>query len=786
MMYGWWLPPFRRRAWPSRRLFGTGTVTASLSRPPPALSKVLIANRGEIACRVIRTCRQWGIPTVAIYSSADGPNALHCRMADECYLVGTGPTASESYLDSDAILEICEQTRADAIHPGYGFLSEHAAFSAAVSNAGRRFIGPPALAMEAMASKSRSKQIMDAAGVPTTPGYYSTSTASSDSTTSQDQSDDHLYYQAVERVGFPLLIKAVAGGGGRGMRMVETERDFRAALSSCRNESLASFGDDRVLLERYLRRPRHVEVQVVADSHGNCLHLLERDCSLQRRHQKVIEEAPASDLSTLVRAQMGEMAKRAATAVGYVNAGTVEFLMDTDSIQENPEQPSFYFCEMNTRLQVEHPITELITGIDLVEWQLRIAAGEALPIVDQAEIEAHGHAFEARIYGEHPERNFTPATGTVWHHQPPVPMNQGALDFVTSANRCTVTGQVRVDGGLSVGQNISVYYDSMMSKLIVHGPDRTQALNTLIAALKSYQIAGVPTNIDFLIQCAQHPTFAKAGAITTAFLEEHAAEIFVEPPVLPHVARAAGALVVLLRLERRITPSASGRHGGTSHGQRQRTKGPWSSQWGSWRMGGVSARPQRELHMRDGVTVTCTSNRDGSFDLSWSSSSTSDQGEMISLHVDGSLSEDGAMELIVDQSVRVRASTALRADTKTGALQVRMWPKDPSHGYVWSMDVDDPMTPLSSLVDPTSKANSGASQGVVQAPMPGKISRINFDVGDVVQVGDVVVVMEAMKMEHLVPATMSGILSEIRYEHKDVVDDGAILFIVTDGLAVSA
>lgn len=762
---------------------GTAPTSASLRhdyhRPPPALKKVLVANRGEIACRVIRTCRQWGIPTVAIYSSVDTANALHCRMADECYLVGTGPTATESYLLTDAILDIAATTQADAIHPGYGFLSEQAAFSAAVAaTVGLFFVGPPAHAMEAMASKSRSKAIMEAAGVPTTPGYYFNSNNENTDLKEEEDDDEFLYHQAVAHVGFPLLIKAVAGGGGRGMRLVEDESQFKSALSSCRGESLASFGDDRVLLERYLRRPRHVEVQVMADSHGNCVHLMERDCSLQRRHQKVIEEAPASDLPLSIRSEMGEMAKRAASAVGYVNAGTVEFLVDTASMVDNPDNPSFYFCEMNTRLQVEHPITELITGIDLVEWQLRIAAGETLPIVNQMDIAAHGHAFEARIYAEQPERNFTPATGTIWHHQPPIPVNQGAMEFCADGNPHRET-KIRVDAGLQVGQQVSVFYDSMLAKLISHGPDRTQALDALVAALKSYQIAGVATNIDFLIRCAQHPTFGVAGAITTAFLEDHAKDVHVGTfdAVVPKFGRAAGVLAVLWRLENRVfdVEWEAGTPGTVSLPSRNRA--PWSSHWGSWRMGGDSARAKREIHSTDGVCVTCISNADGSFDLSWSEAGIS---EDVFLRVDGYMNACGTMNMIVDGSQRFRVKTVIKKDDLTGRLHIRMWPEGRDE-YFWSTDVEDPLSFQIPSNEASGVGNGKANDGIVRAPMPGKISRINFAVGDSVEAGDAVVVMEAMKMEHACVSLCSGILTEIMCQPADIVDDDAVLFVVAEG-----
>jgi 3-methylcrotonyl-CoA carboxylase alpha subunit len=701
---------------------------------PPDIEKVLIANRGEIACRVIRTCRRLNIPTVAVYSVADGPNALHARMADEAFQIGTGPTPSDSYLRQDDLLMIAAQTGAQAIHPGYGFLSENAGFSNRVTGAGLYFVGPGEGAIHAMGSKSHSKAIMEQAGVPTTPGYYN----------DDNQEAEFLRQQAVEIVGFPLLIKAVMGGGGKGMRLVWKESEFIEALASCQRESQSSFGDDRVLLEKYLVQPRHVEVQVVADSHGNVVHLYERDCSLQRRHQKIIEEAPASDLPPALRQELGDMGKLAARAAGYVNAGTVEFLLDTQ------EPGKFYFCEMNTRLQVEHPISEMITGIDLVEWQLRIAAGEELPILNQEDIPCRGHAFEARVYAENPARNFLPATGNVWHHNPPAEMNTGA----------SAEG-VRVDTGIQPGQDISVYYDPMISKLIVHGETREMALNKLVDALKRYQIAGVPTNIEFLVKCADHATFRKAGAVNTGFLDDHADDVRVEEHALPRpMAQAVGAFASLLHLEKRFgVPGDQAVATGVS---------PWSSLSGSWRMGGQSGRARRILKLdNDGGDVECVSNRDGSFDIRAAGNGLED-GEWF--HVAGAVDRDSNMHVVVNKTQRIAVKTVLQA--AEGVIRVRMWPER-LDDFFWSMDFKNPLEPAASQAD---LAASG--EGFVKAPMPGRISRVNAAVGDTVQGGEVVMVMEAMKMEHAIKAPRDGILAEIRYKANDLVDDGAVLLVL--------
>lgn len=437
-------------------------------------TKILIANRGEIACRVIRTARRMGIGTVAVYSEADA-NALHVRSADEAVLIGPA-AARESYLVAERLLEAARTTGAQAIHPGYGFLSERAEFAEACEKAGIVFIGPPASAIHAMGSKSAAKALMEKAGVPLTPGYHG-----------ENQSPAFLAEQA-KRIGFPLLIKASAGGGGKGMRRVDRAEDFAAALESCKREAASSFKDDRVLLEEYVIRPRHIEIQVFGDSHGDVIYLFERDCSVQRRHQKVLEEAPAPGMTPERRAAMGKAAVDAAKAVGYVGAGTVEFIARQDG--------GFYFMEMNTRLQVEHPVTEMITGQDLVEWQLRVAAGERLPL-RQDQLSICGHAIEARIYAEDPDAGFLPSTGRLTHLRPPA----------QSAN-------VRVDTGVEQGDAITPYYDPMIAKLIVWDADRTLALAQMRRALEQYQIVGVANNVEFLGRLVATASFAQANLDT--------------------------------------------------------------------------------------------------------------------------------------------------------------------------------------------------------------------------------------------------------------------------------
>ncbi|MDP6198557.1 MAG: acetyl-CoA carboxylase biotin carboxylase subunit, partial [Porticoccaceae bacterium] len=448
-------------------------------------TKILIANRGEIACRIIKTARKMGIHTVAVYSEADR-NALHVTMADESVYIGPAPS-TESYLVIDNLIKAALDTGAEAIHPGYGFLSENADFCRQCQAHNIAFIGPPAEAIVAMGSKSAAKTIMQDAGVPLVPGYHG-----------EDQSAK-VIKQAADEMGYPVLLKAAAGGGGKGMRAVHNEAEFEQALVSAKREALNSFNDDIMLVEKYLLQPRHVEIQVFCDSHNNAVYLFERDCSVQRRHQKVIEEAPAPGMSEDLRQQMGEAAIKAAAAINYQGAGTVEFLLDS--------QGEFFFMEMNTRLQVEHPVTEMISGQDLVEWQLRVASGEPLPLT-QEQLSINGHAFEARIYAEDPDQDFLPATGCLSLLSPP-----------------RENAHVRVDTGVVEGDEVSIYYDPMIAKLVVWDSDRDRALARLAQALSEYQVAGLTTNIGFLYNLATSEAFQNAE-IDTGYIEQHKQEIF--------------------------------------------------------------------------------------------------------------------------------------------------------------------------------------------------------------------------------------------------------------------
>jgi 3-methylcrotonyl-CoA carboxylase alpha subunit len=501
---------------------------------------LLIANRGEIACRIARTARRLGIETIAVYSEADA-GALHVQAADRAYPIGPA-AARESYLNIGRIIETARMAGAEAIHPGYGFLSENAEFADACAAAGLVFVGPPASAMRAMGSKSSAKALMEKSGVPLLPGYHG-----------DRQDADFLEDQAV-RIGFPVVIKAVSGGGGRGMRVVTAAAEFASALGSARQEAASAFGDDRVLVERYLQRPRHIEVQVFADAHGHAVHLFERDCSAQRRHQKVLEEAPAPGLSDVQREAMGSAAVAAARAVGYVGAGTVEFVADSDG---------FFFLEMNTRLQVEHPVTEMVTGFDLVEWQLRVAAGETLPVADQSAITLSGHAIEARIYAEDPARDFAPSVGRLALFRTPME-----------------TEAVRVDTGFATGDTVSVHYDAMLAKLICHGSTREAALRRMGQALADCAVAGVASNLDLLGRIVSHPLFA-LGGIDTGFIARESVTLLAGQGTPPPDVLAMAALAALVA----ESPSAGG--------------DPWDQRDLWW----LNTTPNREFCFTDGETT---------------------------------------------------------------------------------------------------------------------------------------------------------------------------------------
>ncbi|WP_207484258.1 acetyl/propionyl/methylcrotonyl-CoA carboxylase subunit alpha [Arenibaculum pallidiluteum] len=657
-------------------------------------SKILIANRGEIACRVIRTARRLGIRTVAVHSEADA-QALHVRMADEAVPIGPAP-ARESYLRGAAILDAARLTGAEAVHPGYGFLSENAGFAEACGQAGIRFIGPPPAAIRAMGGKSEAKALMEAAGVPLVPGYHGA-----------DQ-DPGLLLAEARRIGFPVLVKASAGGGGKGMRVVTAEDQFADQLAGAKREAASSFGDDRVLLEKYLTRPRHVEIQVFADGHGNCVYLFERDCSIQRRHQKVVEEAPAPRLEPGTRARMGAAAVAAARAIGYEGAGTVEFLLDEDG--------SFYFMEMNTRLQVEHPVTEMITGQDLVEWQLRVAAGGPLPLA-QEDLAIDGHAIEVRLYAEDPQRDFLPQTGRLDH-----------LAFPAAGPH------VRVDTGVRSGDRISIHYDPMIAKLIVWDRDRPSAVRRLRGALAETQVAGLATNAGFLSAIAGSRAFMEAE-LDTRFIERNEAELLPDAAPVPPEGLALAALGVLLdRAARARTLAATS---GDPYS-------PWARSDG-WRLNDDA---HDTLVFRDGGeerSVPLVYRRDG-YQL---------QVGGRQLLARGELGPDGTLDAELD-GMRLRATLVLRG------AEVSVFVRGVMHRV--------------QLVDALAGADAAeAGAGKLTAPMPGKVIAVLVEPGALVAKGQALVVLEAMKMEHTIKAPADGTVELVRYAVGDQVEDGAEL-----------
>ncbi|MCG6876790.1 MAG: acetyl/propionyl/methylcrotonyl-CoA carboxylase subunit alpha [Betaproteobacteria bacterium] len=654
---------------------------------------LLIANRGEIACRVIRTARRMGLRTVAVYSEADA-HALHVASADEAYCVGPAP-AKESYLRGDAILAVARQCGAQAIHPGYGFLSENDTFAEACEKAGIVFVGPPAAAIRAMGSKSAAKTIMQKAKVPLVPGYHG------------DKQDPATLQKEADKVGYPLLVKASAGGGGKGMRIVEQSSDFAGALASCKREAASAFGDDKVLLERYLRRPRHIEIQVFADRHGHCVHLFERDCSVQRRHQKVLEEAPAPGLTAERRAEMGAAAVAAAKAIGYVGAGTVEFIADPSG--------TFHFMEMNTRLQVEHPVTEMITGQDLVEWQIRVAAGEPLPVAQDG-LAFEGHALEARIYAEDPDRDFLPATGTIAHMAAPA-----------------TSRYVRVDTGVRTGDAISPHYDPMIAKLIVWGPDRAGALARMRSALGEFEVVGLTTNIGFLARLVASEAFAGAD-LDTGLIERNRAMLFPPAQAASDEVLALATLDELLRLE-----SAAREHAATAGDPYS----PWGARDG-WRANEDNHHDFlfREGERRFAVTVHY---RGDAFELELPHGRRTVSGERFG---------ETLRAWLDDRTVAARVVRSGRTiDIFQGAEHHTLELHDPG----------------------LHELEASGADGGLAAPMPGKIIAVLVEAGATVEKGTPLLILEAMKMEHTIKAPAGGTVKELLYGVGEQVEEGAEL-----------
>jgi 3-methylcrotonyl-CoA carboxylase alpha subunit len=658
---------------------------------------LLIANRGEIACRVAATARRLGIRSVAVYSDADAGSA-HVAACDEAIRIG-GPASSDSYLRIDRIVAAARASGAEAIHPGYGFLSENAAFAVACADAGLAFVGPPAGAIRAMGDKRQAKQLMRAASVPLIPGYDG-----------DDDSAETLRVQAAQ-IGYPLAIKAALGGGGRGIRIVAAREEFDAALAACRREAQAAFGDDRVLLERYMPHPRHIEVQVFADQQGGCIWMTERDCSAQRRHQKVIEESPAPGLSNELRVRIGKAAVTAASAVGYVGAGTVEFLVIPSG--------EFYFMEMNTRLQVEHPVTEMVTGLDLVEWQLRVAAGEPLPL-KQDQVQPSGHAIEARIYAEDPQRDFMPGSGPIRHLALPA--------HVAFAVRGGATGEVaavRIDSAVRPGDVVTTYYDAMIAKLIVWGSDRQQALARLHEALQRTLIVGLASNVEFLLRLAASPEFS-SGRVDTGLIGREMQKL--TDPGDPFEPQAVAAALVFLLAEEARTQTAD----------------PWSNREG-WRLNGVA---MRRLTLRSG---------------------SAQQQVTLEYHADGPRVDAGSWRapLGVEASEGTRLAISL-ADRVLAADVVR--DGDTLHVFTGARHRSY------SLVDPLrTVGETDQDEDQLCAPMPGKITAIHVTRGDRVRRGQLLLVMEAMKMEHSILAPHDGVVEQLRYGVGDQVQEGAML-----------
>ena len=653
------------------------------------IQKLLIANRGEIACRIMRTAKHLDIRTVAVYSDADA-GAMHVAQADEAVHIGASP-AAESYLVGERVIEAALSTGADAIHPGYGFLAENANFASACIAAGLKFVGPPPEAIRSMGSKAGAKALMAAASVPIVPGYH------------EPQADDATLLNAANDVGFPLLVKASAGGGGKGMRVVHEAAELPEALASARREARSSFGDDAMLLERYIPDARHIEVQIFFDNHGRGVHLFERDCSAQRRYQKVLEEAPAPGLDDNMREAMYAAALAAGHAVGYSGAGTVEMIAGRDE---------FFFMEMNTRLQVEHPVTEQITGLDLVEWQLRVAADEPLPLA-QTDIVQRGHAMEVRVYAEDPTRGFLPATGTLHHLR--FPSDDAA---------------VRIDTGVRVGDAISIHYDPMIAKVITTGSDREAALVALRRALAGTQVAGLTTNVAFLGALARHPAVTE-GRVHTALLDSE------------------GAALAQTELSQRSVLSAACAWLAGRDTRESRDPSPWACTDG-WRLNQPYVEP---------------------------------------LTLRGADGEDHVVEFVVDQgqqSLVFDGTTVAVSFTRVDHDHVRITLDGTArtvpvavHDSTLTLFEHDATTRFE-VIDPLATSTAGtAAGGSLNAPMPGKILATYVTVGQTVQRGDALVLMEAMKMEHTISAPDDGVVAEVCYGEGDTVDDGAVLVVLS-------
>ena len=667
--------------------------------------KILIANRGEIACRIARTCKKLGIKTVAVYSDADAQSA-HVAACDEAIYIG-GSAPKDSYLNIEKIINAAKKSGAQAIHPGYGFLSENENLALSCQENSIIFIGPPVAAIRAMGSKSASKTLMESASVPLVPGYHG-----------EEQEADFLQKQA-DHIGYPVLLKASAGGGGKGMRIVEDSMSFKDALASCKREAISSFGDDKVLIEKYLSRPRHIEIQVFADTHGNCIYLFERDCSVQRRHQKVLEEAPAPHMSHELRSSMGKAAVGAAKAVAYEGAGTVEFIAQTD---EHGNVSAFYFMEMNTRLQVEHPVTEMITGQDLVEWQLKVASGQSLPL-RQEELHIHGHALEARVYAENPENQFLPSTGKL-----------SILKIPTE-----IEGQVRIDRGVREGDVISPYYDPMIAKLIVWGEDRDQALSKMSDALSKFHAVGPATNIAFLKRLVDSDSFRLAH-LDTGLIARN------EIQLLSKDVEVTKRTIGLLIAHRLIIEAQELKQ------YCREINSPWQNNDG-W-LNGSSLQREFKFQLEDNHIIAIDYKH-----------------QLGKISFEGS-EFDFSFEQI-DQIIRIN----LAGEVFQGAGYIDI--QAPNKQHIFYEGRYQAWTYLNPL---NANSEEEAGHGKLTAPMPGKVIAIHVKSGDEVQKGATLLVMEAMKMEHTITAPIDGRIDKVHYEVGEQVADGAqlISFLLND------
>lgn len=696
----------------SRTLFNTSKryIQSNLKHEQVPLFKpirsILIANRGEIACRIMKTAKKMGVKSIAVYSTADA-NSLHVKQSDESYLIGP-PEASLSYLNQEKILSIAAQAGADAIHPGYGFLSENYQFAGKCKKSNVIWIGPPESAIYSMGIKSEAKSIMQSAGVPVVPGYHG-----------NDQNNSLLLDQA-KSIGFPVLIKAIKGGGGKGMRISRSEDDFISQLDSARRESAKAFGDDAVLIEKYIQSPRHVEVQIFGDNHGNYVHLFERDCSVQRRHQKVIEEAPGPGISPEIREKLGHAAKSAASAVNYVGAGTVEFIFD-------PADAKFYFMEMNTRLQVEHPITEMISGVDLVEWQIRVASGQHLPLT-QDQIKLHGHAFEARVYAEDCDNSFMPCPGLL-------------EKFITP-----LSDEIRIETGVESGDIVSVFYDPMIAKIITWDTSRDIALAKLRSALAETKITGVVSNLPFLLRLANNEDFIQ-GNVNTDFIENHQSQLLA-PCVVTNEHLSAVTYAIIHKMV-----------------QKQRKNNLVNS-----------FRVHQSLYTKEKVDLVHKGTKysvisqligpphEGTFSVTINGSN----GGFVSAYdVDEKSGEYTLLFSDENGQVKRKKYTVFQNNDLT---KVTLFTSDPKDSCI-QFDLPTP----SYLLTGQSDLSQGSTDGKVVSPMPGVVDKVLVKINDQVKAGDPLAVLIAMKMEYTLKASVDGVVSSVNVNPGETVAKGVVL-----------